>query len=118
MDKKQNHSGTRRVKYPFAGVDIPETDCRDAQLRPQNLDSVRDPLVKAEFMDGVRQKWSAVFLMCMFTLLTIQIKFDINVAPYLEFLTFFAPVAILGYTASSFNKERAAMYEYRFRRED
>jgi len=109
MDKKQNNPRTTGNQPPFSRMDTTQAHSGSVRSSSKVVDSLREPLRKQKFMQGVRQQWGAVFVICVFIILFMQTKYDINPTPYLEFFMWFAPIMILGQTVSAYNKERYAM---------
>lgn len=69
----------------------------------------RRALDKETFMSGNRQRWTAVFILCMFAVLILDCRYDVDPKDYLFFLTVLAPVVVGSLTVSSWNKEHAEM---------
>jgi hypothetical protein len=65
-------------------------------------------LDKRSFLSGKREKWFAVLLAYVLVILFVDLKTEIQVAPYLEFLTITSSLFILGGNVDSFMKIRAA----------
>lgn len=68
----------------------------------------RNPLQKEEFLQGTRQKWFAVLLGFMVVVLISDARADIAAADYLNFLTITGSIFILGASADSALKIKAA----------
>jgi len=78
----------------------------------------RDPLAKQGFMQGTRQKWFAVLLLFMVTILLCDSRADIDAAAYLNFLTITGSIFIIGASADSMLKIKAADTKRREYHED
>lgn len=68
----------------------------------------RNPLQKETFMGGNRQKWFAVLLFFFVVILMCDAKYDVDAAAYLNFLTITGSIFILGASADSMIKIKAA----------
>jgi len=69
---------------------------------------VRNPLHKEDFLQGTRQKWFAVLLAFAIVILFCDTKAEIDPSAYLEFLTITGSIFILGASADSLLKIKAA----------
>ena len=67
-----------------------------------------NPLQKQSFFQGNRQKWFAVLLFFMVAILVCDAKADIDAVAYLNFLTITGSIFILGASADSVYKIKAA----------
>ena len=63
----------------------------------------KNPLDKREFMDGVRQKWCVIFIICGFIVLTVNVimGMSFNPTPYMQFLLAIGSLFILGASGDS-----------------
>ena len=68
----------------------------------------RDPLTKERFLEGTRQRWFSILLALMILILLTDANSDIEAAPYLNFLTVSGSIFILGASADSLLKIKAA----------
>lgn len=64
----------------------------------------REVLGKEQFLEGNRQKWMGVLILCMFVL---RLSNPPDIRPYLDFLTFIGVAGIFGMSWSANNKEKA-----------
>jgi hypothetical protein len=64
----------------------------------------RHPLAKDKFGEGNRQKWTVIFLACMFIVMITQVYAHIDVVPYLQFLTILCGVMLAGLSGSDMMK--------------
>lgn len=69
---------------------------------------LRNPLQKEAFLQGNRQKWFGVLLVFCVGILMCDAKYDIDAASYLNFLTITGSIFILGASADSMIKIKAA----------
>jgi hypothetical protein len=69
---------------------------------------MRNPLQKENFLQGTRQKWFSVLLLFSAMILLIDARSDIDAAAYLNFLTITGSIFILGASADSMMKIKAA----------
>ena len=69
---------------------------------------MRNPLQKEAFLQGTRQKWFSVLLLFSAMILLIDARSDIDAAAYLNFLTIAGSIFILGASADSVLKIKAA----------
>lgn len=60
------------------------------------------------FMDGVREKWCAVFILYSFVILTTQIMYKIDPTVYMNFVITVGSLFILGGSVDSAMKIQAA----------
>jgi hypothetical protein len=66
----------------------------------------RDPLDKENFFTGNRQRWSAIFIACMFVVLFVNVYIGVSFdpAPYCQFLLAIGSLFILGASGDSWVK--------------
>ena len=69
---------------------------------------MRNPLQKERFLQGTRQKWFAVLLGFSVIILVCDTRADLDAAAYLNFLTITGSIFILGASADSVLKIKAA----------
>jgi predicted phage tail protein len=70
---------------------------------------IMNELKKETFLQGVRQKWAAVLIACMFAVLGVNVyNPNLDMAGYLTFMTTVGTSFILGLTATSYAKTQAA----------
>lgn len=79
---------------------------------------MRNPLEKETFLQGTRQKWFCVLLVFCVMILLVDARSDIDAAAYLNFLTIAGSVFILGASADSVLKIRAADKKHQQPNED
>ena len=73
----------------------------------------RDPLAKQKFLEGNRQRWCALLILCAGGILWADMTTDIDPAPYLTFLTVVGPAFIIGLSMDSYRKiGRAKHHEH------
>lgn len=65
----------------------------------------RHPLAKEHFMEGTRQKWMAVFLVCAGVVMFMTAYHGIDPMPFMQFLTVTCLTFVIGASASSLMKE-------------
>lgn len=68
----------------------------------------RNPLQKESFLQGTRQKWFCVLLVFCVMILLVDARSDIDAAAYLNFLTITGSIFIIGASADSMLKIKAA----------
>lgn len=69
----------------------------------------RHPCAKQRFLEGNRQKWAAVLILCAFGILMADVyEPSIDPEPYLSFLTVIGGLFILGMSVDSFAKIKTA----------
>ena len=61
----------------------------------------RNPLHKEHFLEGSRQKWMAVFILCAGAVLYMTAKHEVDPVPFMEFLTLSVLAFVVGTTATS-----------------
>ncbi len=66
----------------------------------------RDPLDKATFMGSIRQIWSAIFIMCAFIVLFVNVYIGVSFdpSPYMQFFLAIGSLFILGASGDSWVK--------------
>ena len=69
---------------------------------------MRNPLDKESFLQGNRQKWFAVLIFFMVVILICDSNYDVDAAAYLNFLGVTGGVFLLGKSADSIYKIKAA----------
>lgn len=68
----------------------------------------RDPLAKEGFLEGNRQRWAVVLLLCAAAVLVADTKADhLDPEPYLSFLTMVGCVFLAGLSLSDYAKTKA-----------
>jgi hypothetical protein len=65
-------------------------------------------LEKEKFMDGTRQKWTAILLLYSFVILATQIFYQIDPEPYMSFAVTIGSLFILGGSVDSFLRIQTA----------
>jgi hypothetical protein len=68
----------------------------------------REPILnKEKFLQGMRQKWTGIFLLYSLLMLSAQIKWGIDPAPYMQFAMTIGSLFILGGSVDSYLKINA-----------
>lgn len=68
----------------------------------------REPILhKEKFFQGNRQKWTGIFLLYSLLMLSAQIKWGIDPAPYMQFAMTIGSLFILGGSVDSYLKINA-----------
>jgi UDP-N-acetylmuramyl pentapeptide phosphotransferase/UDP-N-acetylglucosamine-1-phosphate transferase len=69
---------------------------------------MRNPLDKEKFLGGNRQKWMGVLLFYSILMATLQIKYQIDPSPYIQYAMTLGSLFILGGSVDSYLKINAA----------
>ena len=67
----------------------------------------RNPLAKERFLEGNRQRWAVLLILCAGAVMYVDAKHGIEAQPYLTFLTVIGCVFLGGMSVDSYAKIKA-----------
>lgn len=67
---------------------------------------MRDPLTKEKFLEGNRQRWTLIFIVCSFIVLSVNVFIGVafDPTPYMQFFLAIGSLFILGASGDSWVK--------------